>query len=178
MSAFTFQNISAMIKSMPRSWFKLIVSIGVSQLAGIIGSFFTFSAITDWYQYLNKPFFSPPNWIFGPVWTILYTLMGISLYLNWIKLSDKKFAKQRSYIQNSVIIFLVHLVVNSVWSIIFFSFQDLLGALVVVVILWSMILWMIVRFKKTDRWASYLLYPYLGWVSFASVLNFTLWLIN
>ena len=163
---------------MPRSWTKLIVSIAVSQLAGFIGSIFTFSAITDWYQFLNKPFFSPPNWIFGPVWTTLYTLMGISLYLNWIKLSDKKFAKQKTYIQNSVIIFLIHLVVNSVWSIIFFSFKVLLGALVVVVILWSMILWMIVRFKKTDRWASYLLYPYLGWVSFAALLNLSIWLLN
>jgi tryptophan-rich sensory protein len=163
---------------MPRSWIKLIASILVSQFAGFIGSIFTFSAITGWYQYINKPFFSPPNWIFGPVWTTLYTLMGISLYLNWIKLSNKKFAKQKAYIQNSIIIFLVHLVVNSVWSIIFFSFKDLLGALVVVVILWSMILWMIIRFRKTDLWASYLLIPYLAWVSFASLLNFTLWLIN
>jgi tryptophan-rich sensory protein len=167
-----------MIVLMPRSWIKLIASILVSQFAGFIGSIFTFSAITGWYQYINKPFFSPPNWIFGPVWTTLYTLMGISLYLNWIKLSNKKFAKQKAYIQNSIIIFLVHLVVNSVWSIIFFSFKDLLGALVVVVILWSMILWMIIRFRKTDLWASYLLIPYLAWVSFASLLNFTLWLIN
>ncbi len=163
---------------MPRSWIKLIASIAVSQFAGLIGSIFTFSSIQDWYIFLNKPFFSPPNWIFGPVWTTLYTLMGIALYLNWIKLSDKKFAKQSNYIKNSVVLFLVHLVVNSVWSIIFFSFQDLLGALVVVVILWSMILWMIVRFRKTDRWSSYLLYPYLAWVSFATLLNISLWLLN
>lgn len=163
---------------MPRSWIKLISSIGLSQLAGFIGSIFTFSAITNWYQYLNKPFFSPPNWIFGPVWTTLYTLMGISLYLNWIKLSDKKFTKQSAFIKNSCIIFLIHLVVNSIWSIIFFNFKDLLGALAVIIILWSMIVWMIVRFRKTDLWASYLLIPYLAWVSFATLLNFTLWLLN
>lgn len=167
-----------MMFTMPRSWIKLIISILVSQLAGFIGSIFTFSAITGWYQYLNKPIFSPPNWIFGPVWTTLYTLMGISLYLNWIKLSDKKFAKQSAFIKNSIVIFLVHLVVNSVWSIIFFSFKDLQGALVIVVILWLMILWMTIRFRKTDLWASYLLIPYLAWVSFASLLNFTLWLLN
>jgi tryptophan-rich sensory protein len=104
--------------------------------------------------------------------------MGISLYLNWIKLSDKKFSKQSAFIKNSVIIFLVHLVVNSAWSIIFFNFKDLLGALVVIIILWSMIVWMIVRFRKTDLWASYLLVPYLAWVSFATLLNVSLWLLN
>lgn len=163
---------------MPRSWSKLIASIVLCQLAGIIGSFFTFSAITDWYQYLNKPSFSPPNWVFGPVWTSLYTLMGISLYLHWIKLSDKKYSKQSKYIKESITIFLIHLFFNAIWSIIFFGLKEILFALVIIIIIWGFVVGMIRRFYQTDKWSSYLLYPYLAWVSFATVLNFSLWLLN
>lgn len=147
-------------------------------MAGFIGTFFTFSAIPDWYQYLDKPFFSPPNWIFGPVWTTLYTLMGISLYLNWIKLSDTKFSKHKSYIKTSVTIFLVHLFFNAIWSIVFFGLQELFLALINILIIWAMIVWMIIRFTKTDKWAAFLLYPYLAWVSFATLLNLSIWLLN
>lgn len=163
---------------MPKSWIKLIACIALCQSAGFLGTFFTLSAIPNWYLYLEKPFFSPPNWIFGPVWTTLYTMMGISLYLNWIKLSDKKFTKQYSYIRLSIAIFLIHLIFNTAWSIIFFGMKDIFSALIVIIIIWGFIVWMIKRFYQTDKWASWLLVPYLAWVSFATLLNLNLWLLN
>ena len=149
---------------------KLIVSILLAQSAGLIGSLFTFSAISTWYVLLNKPTFSPPNWLFGPVWTILYTLIGISFYKIWINNKNKD-----SY---ALRFFLFHLFLNAIWSIIFFGMKNLGLALFEIVIMWSTIVYMIVKFKKIDKWASYLLIPYLLWVSFAAILNFSIWKLN
>ena len=150
----------------------LIFSIGISQLAGIIGSVFTTSEIANWYVFLNKPFFNPPNWLFGPVWIILYTLMGISLYLVWVK------GYKEENIKRTVNIFLVHLAVNSLWSIVFFGLHDLGLALVIIFTLWLMILYLIKLFWNIEKIAAYLLIPYLLWVSFASILNYSIWMLN
>ena len=150
----------------------LVFSIVICQLAGVVGSFATTSAIPTWYVTLNKPSFNPPNWIFGPVWVTLYALMGISLYLVWQKVKDNKRAKY------SVKIFIAHLLLNSLWSIVFFGFRDLSLALDVIAALWLLIVYVIYLFWKIDKRASYLLIPYLFWVSFASILNYSIWQLN
>jgi tryptophan-rich sensory protein len=150
----------------------LVFSILISQLAGILGSLATMSAIPSWYAALNKPSFNPPNWIFGPVWTTLYTLMGIALYLIWIKNGKKK--KHNSLIA----FFLTHLVFNTLWSLIFFGLKNIGLALIIILFLWSMIFYLIKAFYPIDKRASYLLIPYLAWVSFATLLNFSLMVLN
>jgi tryptophan-rich sensory protein len=154
------------------NWLRLAISIAACQAAGLVGSLFTFSAINNWYIYLNKPSFNPPNWLFGPVWTILYTLMGISLYLIWQKGIKYKKVKQAAGI------FVLHLVINALWSIIFFGFHQLLLSLFVIGLLLALIVILIRRFYPIQPWAAYLLVPYLSWVSFAMVLNFELWRLN
>ena len=151
---------------------KLIASVFICQLAGIIGSLFTFSSITSWYLFLNKPSFSPPNWIFGPVWTALYTLMGIALFLVWKKGVTNKEAR------GTVVLFLIHLALNSLWSIIFFGFHNLLLAFLEIILLWLVIILVTAKFYKINKLAAYLLIPYILWVSFASVLNFSIWWLN
>lgn len=150
----------------------LILSIFLSQLAGFIGAFATSPAIPSWYAQLTKPIFNPPSWIFGPVWTTLYTLMGIALYLIWSK------GYRNKKIKEAVQLFLIHLVFNSLWSIVFFGLKNLGMAFVIIIVLWTMIACLIQKFWKIDKRASYLLFPYLAWVSFASLLNFAIWLLN
>jgi len=154
------------------NWWKLIASILLCQLAGIIGSLATFSSITGWYLALNKPFFTPPNWVFGPVWITLYTLMGIALYLVWMQGLKKKKVKQ------ALQIFGLQLILNSLWSIVFFGMHGLAAGLFVIVILWLAILWTIIRFWKIDKRAGWLLVPYILWVTIATALNAGVWLLN
>lgn len=130
-----------------------------------MGSFFTISAIPSWYATLSKPFFSPPNWIFGPVWTILYILMGVSLYLVWLK---KKVPT----------VFWVQLILNAVWSIIFFGIKNPALALVDIAAFWIAIVLTIKTFYKINKVAGNLLIPYLLWVSFAAFLNYNIWILN
>lgn len=150
----------------------LLASILIAQLAGAIGSFFTLSAIPAWYATLTKPFFSPPNWVFGPVWTLLYTLMGISAYLVWHKYQFGK--KSRTYWH----VYAAQLVLNTLWSIIFFGFKQPGFAFIEILVMWYFIVRTIQEGYKIDRWSAYLLYPYLLWVTFASVLNLSIWLLN
>ena len=156
------------IKNLPL----LIFSIAISELAGIIGSFGTISSISSWYVYLNKPIFNPPNYIFGPVWTVLYTMMGISLYFVWVK------GYKNEQVKRAVNIFFIHLVVNTLWSIVFFGLHQLGLAMLIILILLGMILYLIKIFWPIDRGASYLLVPYLLWVSFATILNLAIWRLN
>lgn len=142
------------------------------ELVGIIGSAFTFDSIANWYAYLNKPFFSPPNYLFGPVWTTLYALMGISVYLIWTKRVKNKKA------QDALKLFWIQLALNFIWTPIFFGAKKLLLAQIVIVFMWIFILKTIKAFAKINKTASYLLYPYLAWVSFATLLNFSLWILN
>lgn len=139
-------------------------------IAGFIGAYFTFPAISSWYQYLNKPFFSPPNWLFGPVWTILYLLMGIASFL----VSQSKNPNTSKILK----IYFFHLVLNSLWSILFFGLRNPLLAFLAIIVLWAMILYLIINFYKIKKAAGILFLPYLFWVSFASVLNLFIVLLN
>lgn len=145
----------------------LIISVIIAEGAGMIGSIFTSPYIQTWYSTLVKPGFNPPNWLFAPVWTLLFLFMGISSYLIWQK-------KQRGLIA----FYLIHLGVNILWSIMFFALHQIGLAVMVIIALWAMILIMILKFHKFNKWASYLLIPYILWVSFATVLNVSLWLLN
>lgn len=147
----------------------LVTSIVLPYLAGLIGSLATGPALDNWYLKLNKPPFNPPNWIFAPVWTTLYLLMGIALYLVWSKTSLRNM---------NIRLFLVHLVLNSGWSLAFFGMQDPLLALFIIIPLDIMIGIMIWNFKKIDRRAAWLLWPYLAWACFATILNFSIWYLN
>lgn len=156
---------------MPK-FLKLIVSEVICFGAAALGTLFTISAIPTWYSTLNKPLFSPPNWLFGPVWTLLYFLMGISLYLIW-----KKGTKNKK-VREALMIFGVQLFLNAIWSPIFFGAKNLLLALFVIILMWMFIVKTIGVFKPINKMSAYLLYPYLAWVSFASVLNFSVWMLN
>lgn len=150
----------------------LILAIFVCQLAGIIGALFTTSEISTWYALLERPVFSPPNWLFGPVWAILYTCMGIALYLSCTYGKPKQKATQASYW------FYAQLVFNTLWSIVFFGLHSLWGAVGMVIILWLLIFKTMTLFRKMNRWAGWLMLPYLAWVSFAAILNISIALLN
>ena len=151
---------------------QIVVAVLFCQMAGIIGTIFTVSAIPSWYNFLNKPFFNPPSWLFGPVWTILYTLMGITFYMVWSEKTEK--VKK----QWALGLFFVQLFLNAIWSPIFFGLKNPLAALIVIVLMWVAILLTILNFYKISKTAAVLLIPYLGWVSFATVLNFYIWQLN
>lgn len=151
---------------------RLIISLALPQLAGIIGSFFTISSIPTWYATLQKPSFSPPNWLFGPAWIILYILMGISAYLIWQEVEQNKAARSALWL------FWIHLFFNAIWSIIFFGLQNPGLAFIDIIIIWFLIVVLMIKFWRINHWASYLLIPYLLWVSFAGVLNYFIWYLN
>ena len=151
---------------------KLFFAVLICEGVGILGSIFTISAITTWYQTLNKPLFSPPNFVFGPVWTILYALMGISIFL---VLEKKIKVKERN---NLIYLFSLQLLLNFLWSVIFFYFHFPFVAFLEILFLWGSILLLIIKFWRYSKPASVLLIPYLLWVSFASLLNFSIFLLN
>jgi tryptophan-rich sensory protein len=150
----------------------LIFSIILSQSAGILGSFFTAPAIPTWYASLAKPAFNPPAWLFAPVWITLFTLMGIALYLVLIKGANKPEIKKGAYL------FGIQLLLNALWSILFFGLQSPGLAFAEILVLWAAIAATIWQFNKIDRRAAYLLIPYILWVSFAAILNFSIWQLN
>jgi benzodiazapine receptor len=151
---------------------KLIFSIFLCLFAGFIGSYFTTPAIPTWFATLQKPSFAPPNWVFAPVWTSLYILMGISLFLVWQKGREDKTVKAAIYL------FAGQLVLNALWSFVFFGLRSPLLGLIEIIILWIAILATILSFMKISRTAAYLLIPYILWVSFASIVNFSIWSLN
>jgi tryptophan-rich sensory protein len=150
---------------------RLITSILLCQLAGFLGSLFTIPAIPTWYKTLNKPFFNPPNWIFSPVWISLFFLMGISLFLVWRRQGHPTF-------KTALIFFFVQLILNILWSGAFFGLRSPLLGLIDIILLWIAILLTILNFLKVSKIGGLLLIPYLIWVSFATFLNFSLWILN
>lgn len=151
--------------------FKLLVSlilpIGLGSIAGI----FTAKSIPEWYATLNKPSFNPPGYLFGPVWTALYILMGISMFLIW----NTPKTKLR---QKALTVFGVQLFFNFWWSILFFSFHLIFLSVVDILLMWCLIIYMITLFKKIKPVATYLQVPYLLWVTFATVLNISIYYLN
>lgn len=149
----------------------MIVAIGICEIAGAVGSLFTVSQIPVWYSDLIKPPFNPPSWVFGPVWTTLYILMGLSLFIIWEK-TDSPGSKK------AILVFLLQLSLNSLWSLLFFGMHNPSLAFVEIVVLWLSILWTIIEFKKISKPAAWLLVPYLAWVTFASYLNLAVAILN
>ncbi len=161
-----------MNKSATKSVLVLIGFIILAQLAGVIGSVFTAGSVDIWYPTINKPSFTPPGWVFGPVWITLYTLMGISAYLIWRK------GWSNPQVKSALRIFFCQLILNALWSILFFGLHWLFWAFVEIAVLWLLILLMILKFRKISPIASYLQIPYLLWVTFAGILNLAIWLLN
>lgn len=149
---------------------KLFLSILLPFFVGAVGSFFTTPSVTTWYVTLVKPFFQPPSWLFGPVWTILYVLMGISFWFIWKSRSSEK--------NRAIKWFFIQLLLNGIWSPIFFGAHEIDSALAIIVLMWMSILLTILLFKKISKPAAWLLVPYLAWVGFATVLNFAIWRLN
>lgn len=145
----------------------------LAQSAGVLGSFFTFSAIPAWYVTLEKPFFTPPNWLFGPVWTLLYTLIGIAAYIVYEKGKKKKNLRKKA-----LTLFIIQLALNAWWSIIFFGLRSPLLALLEIAVLLFFIFLTIKTFQRISLPAAFLLIPYLLWVSFATFLNIGIVLLN
>jgi len=144
---------------------KFIFCIIITESAGILGSFSTVSSVKSWYPLLNKPSFNPPSWLFAPVWTILFFLMGVALYLIWSK-------------KNKITWFWIQLVLNILWSILFFGLHLPWFAFIEIIILWFAIVKAIIEAYSFNKKAGILLLPYLAWVSFAAFLNFSIARLN
>ncbi len=150
---------------------KLILCLLIPLAIGSISGIATAAGIKSWYLTLNKPFFNPPNYLFGPVWTLLYLLMGISIYL--ILQTPKTDMRKKA-----IIIFCVQLGLNFIWSFLFFKFQRVGIAFIEILLIWASILTMILTFYNLNKTAALLQIPYLLWVSFASILNGAIWWLN
>lgn len=151
---------------------KLIISVTIPLLVGGLSGFFTVTGVESWYQTINKPSWNPPNWIFGPVWTALYIMMGVALFLVW-KSSGNANTKKLA-----LLLFAAQMLLNFFWSFIFFSLQQPGWAFAEIVVLWLLILATIFAFARLNNMAAWLLVPYISWVSFAAILNFTIWQLN
>ena len=151
---------------------RLILSILLCQLIGNLGTFATINAIPAWYATLNRPPLSPPNWVFGPVWGTLFTLMGIALFLIWDNGIDKPANKK------AIWIFVAQIVLNALWTFIFFACKIPWMAFIEIVFLWIFIVWTIKAFYKVSKPAGWLLIPYILWVSFAAYLNLAFAILN
>lgn len=146
-------------------WAPLLTFILICELAGAFGSFFTRETLSSWYVYLNKPSFMPPSWVFAPVWTLLYFIMGIAGYLVWSKgWSDQK-------VKGCLILFFLQLLVNASWSFLFFGLCSPLYGLWGICVLWGLVLLTTLNFYSVSKAATYLFIPYIVWVTFATVLN-------
>jgi translocator protein len=155
-----------------RNILRLIIALTISQLAGVVGALFSTSAIPTWYVSLNKPEINPPNWVFGPVWITLYFLMGLAAFMVW------RVGVHTKGVRKALIVFGIQLVLNALWSVIFFGLHNPGLAFIHIILLWLSILWMMLLFVKISRPAAIMLIPYILWVSFAAYLNYSIWVIN
>jgi benzodiazapine receptor len=151
-----------------------IVTVIMTCLAvGYISSLVTRENIPTWYADLNKPFFNPPNWVFAPVWTLLYIMMGLAAGLVWNKIDTNE-----KNVKKAFLFFLIQLALNALWSYLFFGLRNPMLASFEIIVLWLMIYETYIQFKKIDKVSGYLLLPYLAWVSFATLLTFSVWYLN
>ena len=153
-------------------YIRFIVAMLLPQIAGAIGALFTSPGENSWYQALEKPFFNPPSWIFGPVWTILYICMGVAVFLVW------NYAQEGKKKEKALLLFWVHLIFNASRSIVFFFLQSPEWAFINILIILVFIYQLIKQFYPLKKKAAYLLVPYLAWVSFATLLNLSIVLLN
>ena len=152
-----------------RSWLYLVGFIAAAFVAGAIGSWATFENVRSWYPTLNKPSWNPPNWIFGPVWTSLYVLMGVAIWRAW---------HTGPAARPLVVAYFVQLGLNALWSVLFFGLKAPAWALAEIAVLWLLLAWLQIGLWRTDRVAAFLWLPYLAWVSFASVLTGAIVVLN
>lgn len=150
-------------------WVVLAGLIILCLVTGFIGSLASMDAIPTWYATINKPSWNPPNWVFGPVWTILYIMMAVAAWRVWLT---------HDRVKPALTLFFIQLAFNLAWSLIFFGLRSPGGALIEVVPFWAAILATMLAFFGRDKWAGLLFVPYLAWVSFAAVLNFAIWRLN
>jgi benzodiazapine receptor len=155
-----------------RSAVELVLFIALCEIAGAVGSLFTTPSIPTWYASLRKPNMAPPNWVFAPVWTTLYALMGISLFIVWGKTHGKDFGRV------AITTFILQLALNVLWSYLFFGLQSPFLGLIEITVLWFAIAATIVSFSRISRIAGLMLLPYLAWVSFAGYLNYMVFTLN
>lgn len=149
----------------------LILSILLAHSAGLLGSLTTVTGAGSWYRGLVQPFFAPPSWVFGPVWFLLYTLMGIAAWLIWLHRKNER-------ARLGLIVYLLQLALNAAWSLLFFGLQRPDLALAEILVLLGVIIWNIVLFSRIDRRAAWLLIPYVLWVSFATLLTASIVFLN
>ena len=152
--------------------YKLIIAVLIPLAVGSLAGYFTASSVTGWYTTLVKPSFNPPNWLFAPVWTSLYIMMGIALFLVWNSGAAEDVKR------TAVTLFIVQLVLNFLWSFVFFYAQQPGWALDNIILMWIFIFLTILWFGKISSLSAWLLVPYICWVSFATVLNFAIWKLN
>lgn len=150
----------------------IAVSVGVCLVVGFLSGFATQSSVNDWFVTLNKPSFNPPNWIFAPVWTVLYIMMGTAAGLVWAK------GFHHLWVKTALYHFVFQLLLNASWSIIFFGFMEPFWGLVVIITLLVLIVLTIRWFRIVSKFAAWLLIPYLLWVCFATALNYKIWELN
>jgi tryptophan-rich sensory protein len=151
---------------------KAFILVILCEIIGFTSGIATADGVTNWFQTIEKPFFNPPGWLFAPVWTLLYGLMGISAALIWHQGINKKEVKQ------GLILFTIQLVLNFCWSFLFFKYHLLFFAFIEIITLLTFIILTTIHFYKINKTAGLLLIPYILWVSFASILNFSLWWLN
>jgi tryptophan-rich sensory protein len=162
-------NLGAMKKS---TLLKIIISVTICLVVGFMASIATQSSVNTWYETLEKPFFTPPNYLFGPVWTVLYILMGISAGIVWSR------GLHHVWVKTALYHFVFQLMFNALWSLVFFSVQEIFFALITIITLFILILLTFKWFKVVNKTAAYLLIPYALWVLFAMALNFEIWRLN
>ena len=146
-----------------------ILFLSITFSASLIGGLATINFKEPWYSLLNKPVFNPPDWIFAPVWTTLYLMMTVAIWIFW-------HTKNKNI--NTVYIYFIHLVLNTTWSVVFFVFHNMVLALITLIVLIAMIIILILRFKRVNMFSVYLMIPYLLWCCFALILNTSLVMIN
>jgi len=149
---------------------KISVCIGICLALGLLSGFSTADSINSWYRFINKPAWNPPNWIFGPMWTLLYILMGIAVALVWHTQHQNK--------KTALTFFIIQFVFNIAWSFIFFTLHAIGWAFAEIVIMLILIVFTTASFYKISKTAAWLMLPYLAWVSFATVLNGTILYLN
>ena len=154
-------------------YLKIIYCVAICLTVGYLSSNVTQSSITTWYPIIKKPVYNPPNWVFAPVWTLLFIMMGIAAGLIWNKLETNK-----DLVKKGLFFFTIQLLLNALWSYLFFGLNNILLALIEIILLWLIIYETFHVFKQIDKRASYLLIPYLGWVGFATILNGSIYWLN
>ncbi|MEL1242602.1 TspO/MBR family protein [Flavobacterium flavipallidum] len=152
---------------------KILIAVVTCLAVGYFSGIVTRSAIIDWYPTLEKPFFNPPNWVFAPVWTLLYIMMGVGAGLVW-----NRYAFDKEAVKKALVFFIIQLTLNAIWSYLFFGLHNPMLADLEIILLWLMIYETYFQFSKINKRAAYLMLPYLAWVSFAAVLNASIWWLN